>query len=95
MFGHQPLMVYLCVSECYVCPRTGCHYTNVDQRQGLQSSAYCAMASCRVNHFTNVNKRQGLQSSAHCAMSSCRVNHYSNVHKVARPSKLCSLCEPL
>ena len=27
MFGHQPLVVYLCVSEClynYVCPRIGC-----------------------------------------------------------------------
>ena len=25
MFGHKPLVVYLCVSECiYVCPRTGC-----------------------------------------------------------------------
>ena len=28
MFGHQPLVVDLCVSECiihYVCPRTCCH----------------------------------------------------------------------
>ena len=28
MFGHQPLVVYLCVSV-YVCPRTGCH---IDRR---------------------------------------------------------------
>ena len=32
MFGHQPmqpLVVYLCVSECYVCPLTGCY---IDRR---------------------------------------------------------------